>query len=55
MTRLHRRFDKGLGNAVAMGEAAGVVAAIASKSARLPHEVEWKEAEQVLVKLGMRS
>ncbi|WP_138476707.1 FAD-dependent oxidoreductase [Dyadobacter bucti] len=43
------------GNAVAMGEAAGVVAAIASKSARLPHEVEWKEAEQLLVKLGMRS
>ncbi len=34
------------GNAVAMGEAAGAVAAIASKSNRLPHEVEWKEAKE---------
>jgi hypothetical protein len=32
------------GNAVAMGEAAGVVAAIASMSERLPHEVPWIEA-----------
>ncbi len=36
------------GNAVAMGEAAGTVAAIASKSNRMPHEVEWKEANEVL-------
>jgi len=36
------------GTAVAMGEAAGVVAAIASKSSRLPHEVEWKEAKKKL-------
>lgn len=36
------------GNAVAMGEAAGVVAAIASQSKRLPHEVEWKEADSWL-------
>ncbi len=36
------------GNAVAMGEAAGTVAAIASKSNRLPHEVEWKEAKEKL-------
>ncbi len=36
------------GNAVAMGEAAGAVAAIASKSNRMPHEVEWKEANEVL-------
>lgn len=36
------------GNAVAMGEAAGAVAAIASKSNRLPHEVEWKEAKEKL-------
>lgn len=36
------------GNAVAMGEAAGAVAAIASKSNRLPHEVEWKEAREKL-------
>ncbi|MDF1814357.1 MAG: FAD-dependent oxidoreductase [Verrucomicrobiales bacterium] len=32
------------GNAVAMGEAAGVVAAIAADSKRLPHEVSWDEA-----------
>lgn len=31
------------GNAVAMGEAAGKVAALAAKSNRLPHEVEWSE------------
>lgn len=37
------------GNSVAMGEAAGAVAAIASKSNRLPHEVEWKEAQKVLI------
>lgn len=36
------------GNAVAMGEAAGVVASIASKSNRMPHEIEWKEANEVL-------
>jgi hypothetical protein len=38
------------GNAVAMGEAAGVVAAIAAKSKRLPHEVEWSEAKAWLEK-----
>jgi hypothetical protein len=43
------------GNAVAMGEAAGAVAAIASKSKRMPHEVDWSEAAQLLSKLGMRS
>lgn len=32
------------GNSVAMGEAAGVVAAIASATRRMPHEVEWAEA-----------
>jgi hypothetical protein len=31
------------GNAVAMGEAAGTVAALAAKSNRLPHEVDWSE------------
>ncbi len=36
------------GNAVAMGEASGVVAAIASQSNRLPHEIEWNEAKKVL-------
>ncbi|MDB6138845.1 MAG: FAD-dependent oxidoreductase [Verrucomicrobiaceae bacterium] len=42
------------GNAVAMGEAAGVVAAIAAKSQRLPHEVEWSEGAALLAKMGQR-
>ncbi|MBC8128482.1 MAG: FAD-dependent oxidoreductase [Gloeobacteraceae cyanobacterium ES-bin-144] len=42
------------GNAVAMGEAAGVVASIASQSKRLPQEIQWSEAEAVLTKLGLR-
>ena len=32
------------GNSVAMGEAAGVTAALAALSKRLPHEVEWNES-----------
>ena len=36
------------GNAVAMGEGAGVVGAIASTSNRMPHEVEWSEAAEKL-------
>ena len=36
------------GNAVAMGEAAGAVAAIAAKTGRLPHQVSWPEAVAVL-------
>jgi hypothetical protein len=40
------------GNAVAMGEAAGVVAALAAKSRRLPHEVEWSEAAAKLKQIG---
>lgn len=32
------------GNAVAMGEAAGAVAALAAQSGRKPHEIDWKEA-----------
>jgi len=40
------------GNAVGMGEAAGVVAAIAASSKRLPHEVEWSEGAALLAKLG---
>jgi len=32
------------GNSVATGEAAGVIAAIAAATNRMPHEVEWKEA-----------
>lgn len=39
------------GNAVAMGEAAGAVAAIAAKTRRLPHEVEWKEGATAIAKI----
>lgn len=39
------------GNAVGMGEAAGVIAALAAKSKRLPHEVEWREGAEVLGKM----
>ncbi len=42
------------GNAVAMGEAAGAVAAIAAKTGRLPHEVTWGEAEAVIHQQGPR-
>ena len=42
------------GNAVAMGEAAGVVAAIAAKSGRLPQAVEWREGSEQLAKIGQR-
>ena len=36
------------GNAVAMGEAAGAVAALAATTRRLPHEVDWSEAKSAL-------
>jgi len=36
------------GNAVAMGEAAGAVAAIAARTKRHPHEVSWSEAGPVI-------
>ncbi|MEQ1849983.1 MAG: FAD-dependent oxidoreductase [Chthoniobacteraceae bacterium] len=39
------------GNAAAMGEAAGVISAVAAKSRRLPHEVEWSEGVSALEKL----
>lgn len=42
------------GNAVGMGEAAGVTAALAAKSKRLPHEVEWSEGLEALKKIGQR-
>jgi hypothetical protein len=42
------------GNAVAMGEAAGAVAAIAAQSKRLPHEVEWSEGASLLGKMRQR-
>ncbi len=42
------------GNAVAMGEAAGVTAALAATSKRLPHDVPWSEGEAKLKALGQR-
>jgi hypothetical protein len=37
------------GNAVAMGEAAGAVAAVAARSRRAPHEVPWSEGHAALM------
>lgn len=42
------------GNAVGMGEAAGVVAAIAATSKRPPHEVDWSEGVAKLAAMGQR-
>jgi hypothetical protein len=42
------------GNAVAMGEAAGVVAALAAKTGRLPQNVSWQEGEAKLAEIGLR-
>ena len=39
------------GNAVAMGEAAGVAAALAATTKRQPHEVAWAECSQVLARI----
>ncbi len=39
------------GNAVAMGEAAGVTSALAASSKRAPHEVAWSEASALLPKV----
>jgi hypothetical protein len=39
------------GNSVAMGEAAGVTAALAALSKRQPHEVEWKESAAKLERI----
>jgi hypothetical protein len=43
------------GNAVGMGEAAGVIAALAATSKRLPHEVAWSEGEAKLKAMGQRA
>jgi len=43
------------GNAVGMGEGAGVIAALAAKSNRLPHEVPWSEGLAKLKELGQRA
>lgn len=42
------------GNAVAMGEATGAVAGIASSSKCLPSEVKWAEAKKQLKEIGHR-
>lgn len=42
------------GNAVAMGEAAGVTAALAALSKRLPHDVAWSESKAKLKAMGQR-
>jgi hypothetical protein len=42
------------GNAVAMGEAAGVTAALAALSKRPPHEVAWTESVNKLTSMGLR-
>lgn len=39
------------GNATAMGEAAGAVAALAAKSHRPPHKIAWSEATALLAKI----
>jgi hypothetical protein len=39
------------GNAVAMGEAAGAIAAIAARTKRLPHEVAWSEGAAAIEKI----
>lgn len=42
------------GNSVGMGEGAGVIAALAATSKRLPHEVPWAEGEAKLKAMGQR-
>jgi len=39
------------GNAVAMGEAAGVTSALAASGRVMPHEVEWKQVGSILAKM----
>ncbi|HEY1083543.1 MAG TPA: FAD-dependent oxidoreductase [Prosthecobacter sp.] len=43
------------GNSVGMGEAAGVVAALAATSKRLPQDVAWAEGEAKLKSMGQRA
>lgn len=43
------------GNAVGMGEGAGVIAAIAATSKRMPHEVPWSEGLAKLQEIGHRT
>jgi hypothetical protein len=43
------------GNAVAMGQAAGVTAAISARTGRLPHELPWKQVKAVLDEFNTNS
>ena len=43
------------GNAVAMGQAAGVTAAIAAQTNRLPHEVKWEQVKAALAQFNAAS
>jgi hypothetical protein len=36
------------GNAVAMGEAAGVTAAVAAKNQATPHDVSWRDVQPLI-------
>lgn len=38
------------GNAVAMGEAAGAVAALAAQTKQMPHDISWREAVPIIAK-----
>ena len=40
------------GNAVAMGQAAGVTAALAAEQDRLPHEVPWRDVAAGLAQIN---
>ncbi len=42
------------GNAVAMGEAAGVAAALAAKANQPPHEVAWADVLATMKRIGLR-
>jgi FAD dependent oxidoreductase len=39
------------GNAVAMGEAAGAVAALAAQTKQLPHDINWRDALPIITKI----
>jgi len=42
------------GNAVPMGEAVGVVAALAARTGRLPHDISWSEARALLEQVRLK-
>ena len=43
------------GNAVAMGEAAGAVAAVAAQTKRAPHDVPWSEGAALIGKIHAKA